>query len=78
MPFDPLINIEQLVDRTQDFTGAEIAGLCHNAAFLALQQSLDSESISQAHFDLALSSFKRQVTDDMRKFYNDFSLRSAV
>jgi len=78
MPFDSSVSVDELAERTRGFTGAEITGLCQNAAFLALQQSLDSQTISQSHFDSALSSFRRQLTDDMLNFYDNFSRQALV
>ena len=51
------VDIDVLADRTAGWSCAELAHLCKEAAFAALREDMDGcDSVSQAHFDVALAS----------------------
>ncbi|KAF7394869.1 hypothetical protein HZH66_008043 [Vespula vulgaris] len=55
MPIAEDVNILDLVEITEGYSGAEIQAICHEAAMNALEESLDAAIITKDHFKVALS-----------------------
>ncbi|MFX0051459.1 MAG: CDC48 family AAA ATPase [Candidatus Hermodarchaeota archaeon] len=63
VPLESDVNLEELSQNTKNFSGAELASLCHEATLIAIQEYLPSLSgededfgrykVSKEHFDLA-------------------------
>ena len=74
------ISIDELADRTDGFSGADITEVCQRSAKLAIRQHIfDSDAglptesscreISRAHFDSAMQVARRSVSaSDVKKF----------
>src|SRR5690606_30418584 len=60
MPVDKEVDFEKLAAATEGFSGADIAGLCREAALNALRENLESKIIQQKHFDKALSKQRKK------------------
>jgi transitional endoplasmic reticulum ATPase len=71
MPVTDDVNIDELVDRTQNFTGADIAYVCKKAGRLALREDLHAVIVKKKHFNEALKTTEPSVTEDAIKFYQN-------
>ncbi|KAJ1849944.1 hypothetical protein LPJ70_000145 [Coemansia sp. RSA 2708] len=52
-------NIRELVERTRDFTGADLANVCREAALCALRRDINSEMVTMDDFRQSLGAPKR-------------------
>ena len=48
-------DLEELVAKTEGFSGADLASLCGTASLMALRESLDATKVEKRHWELALS-----------------------
>jgi len=63
------VDIDELIDLTDQYTGADIASLVRKAGRLALREDMASEKIYQRHFLAALEEIGPSVTPDTMKYY---------
>jgi len=68
----------------EGFSGAEIEGLCREAAMSAMREAkglgdedLDSLSVKRRHFEQAAKAIKPMITQDMLDFFHRFRDRNA-
>jgi transitional endoplasmic reticulum ATPase len=64
------IDIEELIDQTDQYTGADIAAVVRKAGRLALREDMGATKISQTHFLAALQEIGPSVTPDTMKYYS--------
>ncbi len=84
-PLAPDVDLDGLTKRTEDFTGAEIAAVCNEAAMLAIRDyvaaggSLDDKAVKKLalkadQFERALQKVKPRSKEELRR-YQDLSKR---
>ncbi|KAM9329720.1 ATPase family gene 2 protein homolog A [Gastrophryne carolinensis] len=78
MPIDKDVRIEDLVLRTERYSGAEITAVCREAALLALQEDLNAQCILGRHFDQALATVTPRIPDSLIKFYENYQQKSGL
>lgn len=66
------MNIEDLVERTENYSGAEVNAVCHEAAMLALEENLESEFVEMKHFVKALDLVTPRTPVSLIKLYDDY------
>lgn len=71
MPIAPDVRLEELVDRTERYTGADIAYVCKKAGRLALREDLKATIVRRKHFVEALKTTEPSVTDEAIRFYDN-------
>jgi len=72
--------IQDLIKKTEGYTGADIESLAREAAMLALRENMDAQDVKKKHFDEALKKVKPSVSDRTIKVYKqveDQFLKSA-
>ncbi|XP_011303860.1 spermatogenesis-associated protein 5 [Fopius arisanus] len=72
MPIDEDVNIPDLVDLTEGYSGAEVQAICHEAAFKALEDDLNASSLSKEHFKAALASVKPRTPRALVEMYEEY------
>ncbi|XP_063975896.1 ATPase family gene 2 protein homolog A [Diachasmimorpha longicaudata] len=72
MPIDADVNISDLVDLTDGYSGAEVQAICHEAALKALEENLNASSVSKEHFKAALSSVKPRTPRALVEMYEEY------
>lgn len=65
-----MIWIDELVELTEGFSGAEVVALCSEAALLAVEE--EAELLTRKHLVSAASKIKPQITAEMLQFYDKF------
>jgi transitional endoplasmic reticulum ATPase len=63
------VDIENLVSRTDQYTGADIAAVCKKAGRNALRENLHAKEVKQKHFIQAIEETGPSVTPDTMKYY---------
>ncbi|MET0249109.1 MAG: AAA family ATPase, partial [Sphingobium sp.] len=69
MPLADDVDLDDLAERTERFTGADLEDLVRRAGLVALRQSLSVEKVTQAHFDEALKDTRASVTPEVEREY---------
>ena len=78
IPVDNDINIDSLVEKTNKYSGAEIAALCNEAAFLALDSNINSTHVNMQHLLYALEAVPPRTSDETIKYFDSFSFNSGL
>jgi transitional endoplasmic reticulum ATPase len=63
------VDLAQLARTTQNFTGADIEGLCREAAMGALRKDPDAIEVTMRNFEAALKVVRPSVTEEIIKYY---------
>jgi transitional endoplasmic reticulum ATPase len=69
MPIADDVDLDDLAARTERFTGADLEDLVRRAGMFALRESIDSASVTMAHFERALDETRASVTGEMEEEY---------
>ncbi|KAH8267451.1 hypothetical protein KR018_005012 [Drosophila ironensis] len=75
MPVAKDVDMEQLVQRTEGYSGAEIQAVCHEAALRALEQSFEAEEVQWKDFEHALGAVPPRTSPELLKLYEDYQKR---
>ena len=68
------VDIDELVIETEGWTGAEVVGLCREAAMRAIRADPENASqLSQSHFEEALKTTTTRLTPGMIAYYERFA-----
>ena len=73
MPLADDVDLEELVERTEEYTGADIASICRKAGRLALREDMDAVEVRKSHFLAALEDVGPSVTPDTMRHYAKLS-----
>jgi transitional endoplasmic reticulum ATPase len=69
MPLAKDVNLERLADLTDGFSGADIEGLCREAAMAAVRNNWKVKPVEMKHFDEALREVRPSISpDDLKRF----------
>ena len=63
------VNLEQLAKRLDGFVGADVENLCREAAMVSLRQNKKSKTVTQEHFEEALTTVRPSTDDSTVKYY---------
>ncbi|GAX73043.1 hypothetical protein CEUSTIGMA_g496.t1 [Chlamydomonas eustigma] len=75
MPLDREVDLKEISERTQGYSGADLAGLCREAAIYALRENLESASfLARRHFDSAVSAGKPSLTGAILQQYEAWNI----
>ncbi|KAM4555785.1 ATPase family gene 2 protein homolog A isoform 1-T1 [Odontesthes bonariensis] len=69
MPVAENVSLDDLVNRTNKYSGAEITAVCREAALLALQEDIKAQHIEARHFESALNAVKPRIPDSLIQSY---------
>ncbi|MBR9679441.1 MAG: CDC48 family AAA ATPase [Candidatus Altiarchaeota archaeon] len=69
MSLDDNIDLNEMVKRTDGYSGADIAAVCREAAINALREDINIEKISMKYFYQSLEDVKPSLNDEQKKFY---------
>jgi len=69
MPLASDINLNEIAVSTKNYTGADLASLCREAAINAMQR--DSSKISSNDFAIGLKRVRPSITKEIDKWYSD-------
>ncbi|KAG2478249.1 MAG: AAA family ATPase [Nitrosopumilales archaeon] len=69
MPLDSDVKLQEIAVSTQNYTGADLASLCREAAVSAMQNN--SDKISSSDFAAGLKKVRPSITKDVDQWYNN-------
>jgi transitional endoplasmic reticulum ATPase len=76
------VDLQELVRRTDRYTGADIASLCRKAGLIALREDLEAEKIRMSHFLRAMEEVSPSVDPSVMEYYErvrkDFRRRQDI
>ncbi|KAK7922615.1 hypothetical protein WMY93_009517 [Mugilogobius chulae] len=75
MPIAPDVSIDQLVSKTDKYSGAEITAVCREAALLALQEDIKAQSVRARHLEQALITVQPRIPDSLIQSYVRYQQR---
>jgi len=71
MPLDKDVDINQLIDKTEGYVGADIESVCREAAIFALREDMKAKTIKMKHFEKALEKVKPSATKEVAEAYEE-------
>ncbi|XP_015265703.1 PREDICTED: LOW QUALITY PROTEIN: spermatogenesis-associated protein 5 [Gekko japonicus] len=78
MPISDEIDLDELVQQTEKYSGAEITAVCREAALLALQEDIQARSIMGQHFQQALAIVTPRIPYSLQQFYESYQQQSGL
>ena len=73
MPLDKDVSLNDLANKTEGYTGADIEGLCREAAMLSLRSNLKNKKVYNENFTKAMNSIRPSITESVIKYYQEIS-----
>ena len=77
MPTSPDVDVERLVAQSDKYSGAEIAAVCNEAAFLALDADMNCTHVSMACLERALRLVVPRTSDETIAYFDNFSFNAS-
>lgn len=78
MPIADDIDIKNLAEMTENYSGAEVSAICQEAAMFAMQEDISIDQIQQRHFQKSLEVVKPRITDALLQFYANYEQESSL
>ncbi|GMP68698.1 hypothetical protein CsSME_00028233 [Camellia sinensis var. sinensis] len=66
------VDLKQIVEDTELFTGAELEGLCREAGIVALREDISASVVCNRHFQTVWKSLKPALTREEVNSYSSF------
>lgn len=67
------VDLEEILQKTEGFTGADIRCLCNLAGQCAIANNLNADSISQNDFISALQNMKASISEELLQKYKSWN-----
>ena len=73
VPLSSDVDLENIADLTEGYSGADLAALVREAALVALREDIKASKVSMRHFREALKIVQPSLTPEMLKFYDNWN-----
>jgi transitional endoplasmic reticulum ATPase len=73
MPLAKDVKIDEMVQKTEGYVGADIEAVCREAAMLALRDDKTVREVKMKYFTEALKKIKPSASKDIEAMYAQFS-----
>ncbi|XP_012283785.1 spermatogenesis-associated protein 5 [Orussus abietinus] len=73
MPVTEDVNVQDLVELTEGYSGAEVQAICHEAAMKALEENLEATIVGKEHFKAALSIVTPRTSGSLIRMYKNYT-----
>merc|ERR1712203_1329208 len=77
IPLATDVNLEEVAQSTEGYSGAEVAAVCNEAALAALEESVDIQVVEGRHFKLSLQSVKPRISKELFTVFERFRASNA-
>ena len=71
MPLAKDVKIEELAKRTENYSGADLAAICKEAALAALRENKNAKEVKLKHFEEAMKKIKPSITKDQLERFKE-------
>jgi transitional endoplasmic reticulum ATPase len=75
MPLAKDVDLKQLAEKTEGYSGADLEALCREAAMGVLRKDIKGKEVKAEHFRQAMERIKPSLTPDLIKAYQGFEER---
>jgi len=72
MPLTKDVDIKELAEKAEGYSGADISGLCREAALIALRDNMEAKEIGLEHFSKALKKVRPSLRKEDIELYKKF------
>lgn len=72
MPITKDVDIKNLASQTKGYSGADLEGLCREAALLALRRDIKAKEVTLSDFQKAMEKVGPSILSDMESWYKGF------
>ncbi len=69
MPLEKDVDVEALCEELDNYTGADVEGLCREAAMVALREDMKAKKVSMKHFEDARKAIPPSIDEETMRFY---------
>ncbi len=78
MPLAEDVNLEEIADKTDGYSGADLANLVREAGMHAIRTETDLKDVQASHFKKALEKIQPSITPEMMKAYQEYIASMAT
>jgi transitional endoplasmic reticulum ATPase len=78
MPLEKDVKIKELIERTNNYVGADIESICREAAISALRKDIKTKKVKMSDFEHALEKVKPTVTKQQIENYHKEIVKSKI
>ncbi|XP_064482187.1 ATPase family gene 2 protein homolog A-like [Ornithodoros turicata] len=71
-PVDQDVDLDELAQRTEGYSGAEVVAVCQEAAMKALEEDITATAIRKSHFEMALKVVMPRISKETIQFYESY------
>jgi len=73
MPLAKDVNLESIAERTENYSGADLAAIVREAGLSAIREDNNAKIVYMRHFEEALSKIQPSLTEELIKHYENFT-----
>ncbi len=73
MPMAKDVNLESIAERTENYSGADLAAIVREAGLSAIREDNNAKIVYMRHFEEALSKIQPSLTEELIKHYESFT-----
>lgn len=77
IPFAQDVDLADLARKTAKYSGAELAAVCNEAAYLALDCDIECAHVSREHLEAALKIVTPRTSDESIAYFDNFSFNMS-
>eukprot|EP00058_Branchiostoma_floridae_P026208 XP_002611698.1 hypothetical protein BRAFLDRAFT_117082 [Branchiostoma floridae] len=78
MPVTQDLDVDWLVEKTKNYSGAEVVAVCQEAALSALTDDIKAEFVLRRHFEQALQAVCPRIGPELIQFYQQYQKNSGL
>jgi transitional endoplasmic reticulum ATPase len=72
MPLAKDVDLDEIAERTEGYSGADLEAVCREAGMQALREDINAKEIKKSHFEYALKTIKPSLTKKEIEVYEKF------
>ncbi len=69
MPLDKNVDLKEIAERSEGYSGADLEALCREAAMIALRKNEKAKKVTLSNFEEAFKIVRGSITKDMIEYY---------